>query len=186
MSQEKVKGSTASNVELVFGILFALGGLGSLSQGFYWSSGRIWAVLGTLFLGVFLILKAIEWKQLIKLYRTYSTLLANDPSGSIANLASSTSTTVEKVRNNLRLMIKRGLAANLVIDEAADRVLISSGVRNTPQSQTQSSPAATQQATHASAAGNVVVQCPHCGASNSLPPHSTAKCGHCGGDIASA
>ena len=94
MGREKVKGETATKVEIVFGALIALGAISSLIQGRVYDSQDVWCTLGTLFLGAYLLVRGIEWGQLVKTYRRYSTLLAHNASGSIVEIASAEGTTV--------------------------------------------------------------------------------------------
>lgn len=117
MGQERVKGETATKVEIVLGVLFVLGALSSLGQGHLYSSQAVFSTVGMLFLGAYLLVRGIEWGQLVKAYRSYSTLLAHSPSGSISEIASAEGTTTEVVKRNLKLMIKRGMATNTAIDE---------------------------------------------------------------------
>ena len=123
MGQERVKGETATKVEIVLGVLFVLGALSSLGQGHLYSSQAVFSTVGMLFLGAYLLVRGIEWGQLVKAYRSYSTLLAHSPSGSISEIASAEGTTTEVVKRNLKLMIKRGMATNTAIDEQNNRVV---------------------------------------------------------------
>lgn len=77
MGQERVKGETATKVEIVLGVLFVLGALSSLGQGHLYSSQAVFSTVGMLFLGAYLLVRGIEWGQLVKAYRNYSTLLAH-------------------------------------------------------------------------------------------------------------
>lgn len=184
MGKEKVKGMTAKNVEIVLGVLFLLGAVGSFGQGRLYSSEAVWNNLGALFLGAYLLVRGLEWGQLVKLYKSYSTLLAHDPSGSIANIASSTGSTVEAVKRNLRLMIKRGMTDGIVVDEQGNRVVSSlsspkAGGRQTPdgcvEDVSQVPPSVEM----------VVTVCAGCGAKNSMPKGANAQCSHCGSQISS-
>jgi hypothetical protein len=128
MGQERVKGETATKVEIVLGVLFVLGALSSLGQGHLYSSQAVFSTVGMLFLGAYLLVRGIEWGQLVKAYRSYSTLLAHSPSGSISEIASAEGTTTEVVKRNLKLMIKRGMATNTAIDEQNNRVVSAMGL----------------------------------------------------------
>lgn len=184
MGQERVKGEAATKVEIVLGVLFVLGALSSLGQGHLYSSQAVFSTVGMLFLGAYLLVRGIEWGQLVKAYRSYSTLLAHSPSGSISEIASAEGTTTEVVKRNLKLMIKRGMATNTAIDEQNNRVVSAmagsvaapAGNRQVP------GPQAVAYQQHATPE-MVVVECPSCGAKNSIPRGAIAQCGHCGAQI---
>lgn len=55
MGQERVKGETATKVEIVLGVLFVLGALSSLGQGHLYSSQAVFSTVGMLFLGAYLL-----------------------------------------------------------------------------------------------------------------------------------
>ena len=76
-----------------------------------------WMAASFVFLGAYFIARGLEWGQLVKKYRTYEALLANDPSGSLSALASATKTSIKEVKQTLNLMIKRGMTGSLTIDE---------------------------------------------------------------------
>ena len=92
MGQERVKGETATKVEIVLGVLFVLGALSSLGQGHLYSSQAVFNTVGMLFLGAYLLVRGLEWGQLVKAYRSYSTLLTHRPYGSISEIASAEGT----------------------------------------------------------------------------------------------
>lgn len=183
MGQKKVKGETATKVEIVLGALIVLGAFSSLGQGHLYGSQAVLNTLGMLFLGAYLLVRGIEWGQLVKVYRSYSTLLAHSPSGSIAEIACAEGTTVETVKKNLRLMIRRGMTTNITIDEQNNRVIsavrgpatASIGNRQVPESQAPASQCASPEM--------VVVECAGCGAKNSIPRGIVTQCGHCGAQI---
>lgn len=181
MGQEKVKGETATKVEIVFGVLIVLGAISTLIQGRAYGSQDVWCTLGMLFLGAYLLVRGIEWGQLVKMYRCYSTLLAHSSSGSIAEIASAEGATAESVKRNIRLMIKRGMAPNTAIDEQNNRV-VTALKGSTP-------PHGPQNHGFSVAAGQpdplevAVVECAGCGAKNSVPRGAVAQCGHCGAQI---
>ena len=88
------------------------------------------------------------------------------------------------VKRNLKLMIKRGMATNTAIDEQNNRVVSAmagsvaapAGNRQVP------GPQAVAYQQHATPE-MVVVECPSCGAKNSIPRGAIAQCGHCGAQI---
>ena len=58
MGQERVKGETATKVEIVLGVLFVLGALSSLGQGHLYSSQAVFSTVGMLFLGAYLLVSS--------------------------------------------------------------------------------------------------------------------------------
>lgn len=192
MAKTKVKGSTASKTEVVLGAILMVLFFTGCSNEFLMDKVR-WMATAFVFLGAYFIARGLEWGQLVKRYRAYEALLANDPSGSLSTLASATNTSVKDVKQALNLMIKRGMTGSLTIDEGAERVIGSfsptvnlSGTGATSESTPQpvgapapgNSPAAS-----AASPSEVVVSCPNCGAKNSLPHNTAALCGHCGARI---
>ena len=183
MGREKVKGETATKVEIVFGALIALGAISSLIQGRVYDSQDVWCTLGTLFLGAYLLVRGIEWGQLVKTYRRYSPLLAHNASGSIVEIASAEGTTVEAVKKNLRLMIKRGMATNTAVDEQSNRVVTTLGGSAAPSPGAPQAPGPQMPGSQHGSSGMVVVECAGCGAKNSVSRGAVAQCGHCGAQI---
>lgn len=170
MNQTKVKGKTASTVEFVFGALFLFFGISTMSSMMAWWS------LAWILLGAFLIVNALEWRVLIRDYKTYSTLLANDPTGSIAKISQATNTSEKTVRDNLKLMIKKGIAIDTVINEQDGTVVTGDRRAYAPDPSTVVMPtAATPEIT--------AVSCSGCGAVNNIPKGSAAQCEHCGTPI---
>ena len=49
MGQERVKGETATKVEIVLGVLFVLGALSSLGQGHLYSSQAVFSTVAPIF-----------------------------------------------------------------------------------------------------------------------------------------
>lgn len=192
MAKTKVKGSTASKTEVVLGAILMVLFFTGCSNEFLMDKVR-WMAAAFVFLGAYLIVRGFEWGQLVKRYRAYEALLANDPSGSLSTLASATNTSVKDVKQALNLMIKRGMTGSLTIDEGAERVIGSfsptvnlSGAGTAPQSIPQqagvlapdSGPTPSE-----TSPNEMVISCPNCGAKNSLPRNTAALCGHCGAKI---
>lgn len=164
MKEEKLKGQTASIVEFIFGGLIVIGSIQSLR--FNPLSGLAWISLGA-----FLIATGIQWRMLIKDYRTYMTVLSNDPTGSITTIAQATNTSNGIVKDNLKLMIKKGLAKNMVVDEQGNRVLQSNGQARPVAAPPSGSPVPVEM---------VAVTCDGCGAKSKVAKGTTALCEHCG------
>ena len=162
-ARDKVKGKTRSVWEIVVGVLLVLGGIGGIGS-------QPLTGLASLFLGAFLIASGIEWKLLARCLRAYSVILSNDPSGSIAAIASATKTPERVVVKNLKLLVKKGLIPDAVVDEQAGRVIVRRASAQ-PQTVPAQAPAAPPM---------VVVHCSACGADNDVPKGSAAPCEQCG------
>ena len=117
MEEKKLKGQTASIVEFIFGGLLAIGGAGNLA--FNPLNG-----LACIAFGAFLVMTGIQWRMLIKEYRTYMTVLSSDPTGSLTTIAQATNASIGTVKDNLKLMVKKGLAKGIVVDEQGNRVIL--------------------------------------------------------------
>lgn len=164
--EQKLKGQTASIVEFIFGGLIILGAFGSIAI------NPLQSIAYILF-GAFLVVTGVQWRLLIKDYRTYMTILSNDPSGSLASISQATNASTTAVKDNLKLMIKKGLAKDIAIDEQAGRVL-----RNVSQENIAATPVTNE--THLE---TVAVVCNGCGAKNEVLKGSVSKCEHCGTTI---
>lgn len=167
--EKKMKGQTASIVELVLGALLVLSGLSQLGA---WNA-NIFMCFGWAFVGLFLIAQGIQWRLLIKDYKTYVALLSNDSSGSISNLAAATSSTAKNVKENLQMMIKKGLLKNAAINEQEGSLVLGAPTGE-PLIAASVSPEKTEV---------VAVECKGCGASNEIVKGRAAKCEHCGAPI---
>lgn len=169
MDKKKLKGQTASIVEIVLGALLVLSGLSQLGA---WHA-NIFMGLGWAFVGMFLIAQGVQWRILLKDYRSYMTLLSNDSSGSIANLASATNSSSKSVKENLEMMIKKGLLENAAINEQAGCIVLAAPTGNPVIKG--ASPAETRE--------TVTVECQGCGASNEVVKGAGAQCEHCGAPL---
>ena len=164
MNANKVKGITASIVEFAFGGLFVIGGFsmtrGNLLTGLAWMS-----------FGAFLILTGIQWRLLIKDYRSYSTLIGKDRTTRISYLAQATSQSESTVADNLKLMIQRKMVADIAINEH-DKTI----VNGSPEAMS-----ADGVTSHAQSEPELVtVRCEGCGAVNKLERGAVIECEHCG------
>lgn len=168
--EQKLKGQTASVVEFVFGGLLILGGLTSIVL------SPLQSIAYVLF-GIFLVLTGIQWRLLIKDYKTYMTVLSNDPTGSLTTIAQATNASTTTVKDNLKLMIKKGLAQGMAVDEQGNRVLRNNdafGMTTNAVPVVMPSEAPIEK---------VAVVCSGCGATNQVTKNSTAQCEHCGASI---
>lgn len=171
MGQRKLKGQTASMVEFIFGGILIISGFGGFSRIFGASS--VFNALTCLFLGLFLVSCAIEWRLLLKSYKRYSGLIGANATFSISQLAQATSSSTKEVRSNLELMIKKGLAEGYTIDDAEDAVV---NQKAGGQSPSKAAPIGEP----VIPAQKKTVACEGCGATNEIIEGMTAECEHCG------
>ena len=75
-------------------------------------------------LGVLLICMGIRTKLTLAKYNEYMKYLAEDPSGSIENLASKTGEPVEKVKENLQRLIDKRFLVGAHIDEETNSIVL--------------------------------------------------------------
>ncbi len=175
MDQTRVKSGTAS---FIFGALLVLFGFTSMGSGVHLLGiNSFWRDLAFIFLGLFLIGNGLEWRILGSVCGKYSILLANDPSGSIANLAQATNASEKTVKDNLNLMIKKGVASNIAINEQDGAVVVNNRQQiGVPNPETVVIPSTVTQE-------KVTVACSGCGAKAEVTKGSTAICEHCGTPI---
>lgn len=165
--EQKLRGQTASVVEFVFGGLLALGGIGMVAV------SPLQGIAYVLF-GAFLVATGIQWRLLIKDYRTYMTVLSNDPTGSLTTISQATNSSVAAVKDNLKLMIRKGLAKDLVVDEQGNRVIRNMGSVNAAAAPPVGPPVAVE---------TVAVTCSGCGAKNEVVRGVATQCDHCGATL---
>ncbi len=135
-------------------------------------------------LGVLMIVFSRKRHRLIQSFKTYVTILSNDPTGSIANLAMKTGTSEDVVRNNLELMIKKRYFANAAIDRSTDCILFPNHGTSQPfvnQANTNNnafSPRAAEEAVKM-----VTITCKGCGAVNTIVRGKVSECEYCGSSL---
>ena len=135
-------------------------------------------------IGIVLILFSRKRSKLIKEFKKYVSYISADPSGSIANLASSVGTSQDVVKKNLELMIKRKYFVNARIDQGKNCIVIGSGVKSSQQNGTQSNQAQTQTTAQSMPKIQyVTVTCKCCGGINKIAKDSVMECDFCGSPI---
>lgn len=164
MEEKKLKGQTASIVEFVFGGLFVAGGVGNFAL-------NPLNGLACIAFGAFLVVTGIQWRMLIKEYRTYMTVLSSDPVGSLTTIAQATNASNGTVKDNLKLMIKKGLAKGIVVDEQGNRVIRGNVQPDAVAAPPSGAPIPVEM---------VAVTCNGCGAKNEIARGATSQCDHCG------
>lgn len=167
MEEKKLKGQTASIVEFVFGGLLVVGGVGNLAVNPI--NG-----LACIAFGAFFIATGIQWRMLIRDYRTYMTVLSSDPTGSLAPVAQATNTSNGVVKDNLKLMVKKGLAKGLVVDEQGNRVIFGNAQPGAVAAPPSGAPVPVEM---------IAVTCAGCGAKNEVAKGTTVQCEHCGAPL---
>lgn len=137
-------------------------------------------------LGIALIFLGRKRHRLIRDFRQYVTILSNDPTGSIPNLAAVTGTPVEKVRENLEQMIAKRYFPNAVIDQGLDCVVFPGRVSG----QNGASVSGMEEAGAAAGSGQeegntVAITCKCCGGVTVLVKGQSGECEYCGAPIKS-
>lgn len=167
MEEKKLKGQTASIVEFIFGGLLVIGGIGNLAL-------NPLNGLACIAFGAFLVVTGVQWRMLIKEYRTYMTVLSSDPTCSLTTIAQATNASNGTVKDNLKLMIKKGLAKGIVVDEQGNRVISGNSHPTSVAAPPSGSPVPVEM---------VAVTCSGCGAKNEIARGATGQCDHCGATI---
>lgn len=164
-------------------------------------------VIITTLIGIFIFTRGMRRSKLIKTFRHYVSIISNDPARSLENIASATNTPLEKVRDNVDKMIKKGYFANTHIDESDNSIVIAGlhspekGASQQPQKATESSQpeiasnAANSEASPVSNAAKAdevreqlsyaTVACRGCGAMNKVISGSIGECDFCGSHLPS-
>lgn len=179
-------------VQLILGILilgfFGLGTIGGLTDE---ELGSDTAFLVTMIIfdliGVLLIVLSRLRHKLIKNFKKYVSMLSNDPTGSIANLAAALGTSEANVNSNLEKMIKKKYFSNAYIDKAQNRIVLPNHVA-APAAQPAetvhtSANAAPSASVNAGASEMTTVICKGCGGVNTVPKGGVAECEYCGSGI---
>lgn len=171
-----IRSAVAAKIQLIFGIVLALlFGITSFvpdSNTGYFIAGLVLTVIG-----VWLIIAGVRRNNLIKLFKSYATSLADDPIKSIETLASAKNTSVAVVKRNLQLMINKGYFVNVAIDQQRNCLVFGNEAE-----MLQKAAAANANASH-STAEFVTVACPGCGAPNKVQKGAVSKCEYCGAPL---
>lgn len=175
-------------VQLILGILilgfFGLGTIGGLTDE---ELGSDTAFLVTMIIfdliGVLLIVLSRLRHKLIKNFKKYVSLLSNDPSGSIANLAVALGTSEATVNSNLEKMIKKKYFSNAYIDKAQNRIVLPNHVAAPAEAVNTSANAAPSAPVSTGAPEMTTVICKGCGGVNTVPKGGVAECEYCGSGI---
>ena len=151
----------------------------------------LWFFFITLAIGVFMIIKGRKRKKLINDFKNYVQILAGDPFNSLDTIAERSNASVDAVKKNLQLMIKKKFFANAVIDEGSNSLILN-GRADTQQvlsakaaeSLPKVAPATAQ--TFAQAQPEVemlTIKCKGCGGVNIVPRGKVVECEYCGNMI---
>lgn len=125
-------------------------------------------------LSAFLVFKGFKIKKLIQRFKTYIKIISTDHVTSLDTIASSTSQSVDFVRNDIQKMINKKFFANAYIDKTANEIII---VGSKDQAQNTAVSQDTQQNTNVETEN---VKCPGCGAMNLKQKGVTVYCEYCG------
>lgn len=177
--------SIIQNIQLILGIAFtALFGLCIIVGIAEYKKGDMPFIIFCIVLtalGIFWIVLSRKRASLIRDFRRYVTILSNDPTGSIANLAMKTGTSEDVVRNNLELMIKKRYFANAAIDRSTDCILFPNhGTAQQFANQANTNNNAFSPRAAGEAATMVTITCKGCGAVNTIAKGKIVECEYCG------
>lgn len=144
----------------------------------------------TLAIGIFLVIRGMKRKKLIRDFKNYVQILAGDPYNSLDTIAARTNTSVDVVRRNIELMISKHFFANAVIDRASNSLILN-GKADTKQMLSANAMASLQPTVSSNnypfqAQQNVemlTVKCKGCGAINVVQRGRLVECEYCGNII---
>jgi glucan phosphoethanolaminetransferase (alkaline phosphatase superfamily) len=166
-----------------FGYFFAIGYLfmivAIIGEGSIGQSDKTAMIITFLLMsacGVLLIRKGISNKNRIRRFRTYVGLISDDHMTSLESIASSTSKSVDFVRNDLQKMINKKFFQNAYIDLNADKIVIV-GMKQKLQTTEAPQPAEQDHALE------TYVKCSGCGATNLKKKGVAAYCEYCGSPL---
>lgn len=130
--------------------------------------------VGLVFLGLFFIVRGVQWRTLIALCKKYVVLLNARPTTSVADFAAALGISPDEAMENVELLINGGMLEGIVIDRQAKKF-----VCNAPFATGNSESAPAEQRT----GGFVEVECQGCGARKSIASGTVSTCDHCGADL---
>lgn len=172
MTVDCAKGRTARIVEFVFGALFVLSGLSGIA--FNPLTG-----VATLLFGLFLIVCGLQWTVMWQTAKRYDVILSKGAEMTIDHLASAAQEKPNETKENISLLVKKGVLTGVAIDESDRRIIVSSANSSNPGS----NPPAPMGSPVMPA--TKVVKCSGCGAVNEVRSGSTGMCEHCGSALSS-
>lgn len=166
------------NIKIIFGVCFIVFFALSVIAGIVGKYTDV-VIVSLLFIaiGIYIIFSSWRKKKFINKFRLYVSILRNDPSGSIDNIASQLNTSVDVVKLNLEKMIQKSYFRNVLIDYDNNQLFIP-GVtakinpfsRNTGKTDINSSQ-------------YIVINCKNCGGSSKVYENSDNECEFCGTPI---
>lgn len=135
-------------------------------------------VLGIL--GILAVLCGLKRKKMRLEFKKYVAKLSVDPTGSLENIASSTGTSVDVVKNNLDFMIKKGFFTNAHVDLQKNQLVIPSMAQKVQGEYNGSSSLNNANSTQLEL---VTCNCPNCGGINKIAKGTVAECDFCGSPL---
>lgn len=124
--------------------------------------------------GILLIVCSRKRHKLVKDFRKYVTVLSQDPTGMIANMAASLNTSPDVVIKRIEKMIDKRLFVNAYIDTSENRLVLANtnnlGNQQNQETAEQKNPRI----------GYVTVNCSGCGGLNKIVKGTKAECEYCG------
>ena len=170
-----------SAMQQVFGWSLAVffGGFGSIGAASSKLSSAIDVVMVAMFaalaaIGIWLIVKGKQNKNLIRLFYDYSARLSSDPDMSIDLLALATGKSVDITNKNLSRRVSYGFFPNAYLDTSANKMIFNDTKETFDQSEI---PIVEKEMDY------VTVQCKNCGATGKILRNSVGECEFCGSHI---
>lgn len=154
-------------------IIMCVGVTDLKSSGAFAGMVFLFIILG---LSILAIIKGYQIKQMVKRFKTYVSLISIENITSLEDIASSTSQSVDFVKNDLQKMIDKKFFANAYIDKQSNEIIIGS-------SNSQPSVPISSESFHLNVVTEIEtesVQCLGCGAMNLKQKGGSGNCDYCG------
>lgn len=177
--------TTGMYISLIIGSLLALLYLICIAASADATNGDAMFISTTIIVGLpaFLLLYfGIQKKKLIDEFKKYVAIISKVPNGFIPDIAATLNTSVDVVKRNLDLMIKKQFFANAYIDHDSNCIIIN-GKKAQNNMTSPSANKLTQSETQTPRM--VTVKCEGCGAPNAIQKGTVGECEYCGTPIKS-
>lgn len=170
-------------IQLILGCIivafFGLGGLISLTDDQKDGTGTAVVIIIFIVLGYWLIYLSRKRNKLIHNFKYYVPIIAEDPTGSLENLAGAMGTSIDVVKKNLQKMIQKKYFVDAYLDPVGNRIVFPSMQQHIQVRSQQ------MQDTTGDASGveYTTVTCRSCGAVNKIVIGNVSECEYCGTQI---
>lgn len=165
------------NIKIIFSVCFIVFFALSVIVGIYGKYTDM-VIVSIIFIaiGIYIIFSSRRKKKFINIFRLYVSVLRNDPSGSIDNIATQLNTSVDVVKLNLEKMIQKRYFRNAHINYHSNQLFIL-GVT------TKIDPFKVTGNTDINTSQYIVFKCKNCGGSSKIYENSENECEFCGTPI---